>query len=94
MGVPLTAFRHDDRGRDILEKEAPFSAYWQEIAGTVRHTFTHFELYIKVVRGRIGDQAKPQTQRQFLWVREDQVMQTGMPSVMKKIARHATAVKR
>lgn len=94
MGVPLTAFHHDDCGRDILEKEAPFSAYWQEIAGTVRHTFTHFELYIKVVRGKIGGQAKPQTQGQFLWVKEDQVMQTGMPSVMKKIARHATTAKR
>ena len=66
----------------VLEA-APVSARWQLLPGNVRHTFTHFNLEIRV--------AIAATTRKISghWVALDKIQGEALPSVMHKIIRHA-----
>jgi len=72
-------------GRDALQ-QAPVKASWRILPGEVRHSFTHFNLYIKVAAASIKSRS-----RNGLWVELAKVNEQGLPSVMSKIARYATA---
>ena len=58
---------------------------WRELPGAVSHTFTHFHLELRVVAGRVGRKAAPKA----LWRHPDEFGGQALPTVMKKIARHA-----
>lgn len=54
---------------------------WQLLPGEIRHNFTHFTLYIKIVTARavkIHDSG--------MWVDKDQLPGLALPSIMRKIA--------
>ena len=57
----------------------PLSATWQELAGEVRHTFTHFHLRLRVAIAQVGAGAAPQ--RGSFRPGFDPA---GMPTVMRK----------
>jgi A/G-specific adenine glycosylase len=63
---------------------APAAAEWSALPGIVRHGFTHFQLELAVVAGMgIAD---------GLWSPIDKLGEHALPTLMKKVARHALSV--
>ena len=64
-----------------------FKADWRPLAGEVNHTFTHFHLVLEVLRaeGLSGDELEGQ------WQSLDALDKLALPTVMKKVAKHALA---
>lgn len=70
----------------VARKSAPLPALdWRALQGTVTHTFTHFHLELRVIAGRVGRNVAPNA----LWSHPDEFGEQALPTVMKKIARHA-----
>ncbi len=85
MEVPTTAWREEPWSDAEAAGEAPVAATWSRLAGTVRHTFTHFHLELTVLAGRVGDGAEADG----VWCRPARFAEQALPTVMKKVARHA-----
>lgn len=85
--VPSTAWREGDLPSPVAaRKESPLPALnWRLLPGTVQHTFTHFHLEIAVLAGRVGRAAAPDA----IWSHPGDLGGQALPTVMKKIARHA-----
>ncbi len=67
-------------------KEAPLAAArWRLLPGAVTHIFTHFHLELGVITGRVDRDAGPEA----LWRHPDEFGGEALPTVMKKVARHA-----
>ena len=64
---------------------APAAVEWRMLPGTVRHGFTHFQLELGVVTGQIAEFGEG------LWSPVDRLADHALPTLMKKIARHALA---
>ncbi len=62
------------------------AAPWRTLPGAVRHTFTHFHLHLIVVAGRV-DMAPPVPDG--VWVPPDRLGAEALPTVMRKVVRHA-----
>jgi A/G-specific adenine glycosylase len=62
---------------------APVTAAWLPLPGTVRHGFTHFQLELAVVSG-VGA-------TEGLWSPVERLGDHALPTLMKKVARHAIA---
>ncbi len=62
---------------------APAPAHWAPLPGIVRHGFTHFLLELAVVTAQI------ETVAEGLWSPLDRLGEHALPTLMKKIARHA-----
>jgi A/G-specific adenine glycosylase len=62
---------------------APTAAQWSALPGTVRHGFTHFQLELGVVAG-VGQEGTD-----GLWSPIDKLGEHALPTLMKKVARHA-----
>ncbi|MBI1273081.1 MAG: A/G-specific adenine glycosylase [Alphaproteobacteria bacterium] len=79
------------KNKDGAEKtHAPARTRWKMLAGDVRHSFTHFDLHIRVAVGKIRS-SRAGGSIQGFWVKRGAVEDQGLPSVMRKIARHALA---
>lgn len=64
-----------------------FEADWRPLAGEVNHTFTHFHLVLKILQAdNVIDSAISGR-----WQPLDALDQLALPTVMKKVARHALA---
>ena len=70
---------------------APADVSWTPLPGVVRHTFTHFHLTLSVVAGRLSAAAMSPAADER-WVAIDALGDHALPTVMRKIARHALAV--
>jgi len=66
---------------------APVAADWRTLPGLVRHGFTHFELELRVLVGR----ARREMAGKGVWCRPDAFGTQALPTLMKKVARHALA---
>jgi A/G-specific adenine glycosylase len=60
---------------------APAVAEWLPLPGTVRHGFTHFRLELAILAGR--------GLANGMWSRLDRLGDHALPTLMKKVARHA-----
>jgi len=85
MEFPSTPWREKSWTKKSAQSIAPVAADWQAIPGIVRHGFTHFELELTLLRGRIPAEAEGR------WCRIDRLSELALPSLMKKVARHALA---
>lgn len=65
---------------------APARTTWRQLPGEVRHTFTHFHLELAVAVGRVD--LRPRIDRGE-WVPVDALGEAGLPTVMRKVVRHA-----
>jgi len=85
MEFPSTPWREAPWSEAEAKREAPAQARWQSLPGMVRHGFTHFELELKLLRGkaRISGGGR--------WCEVDRLSELALPSLMKKVARHALA---
>jgi A/G-specific adenine glycosylase len=79
--IPSTPWRAEPWTFDEAVRVAPALADWTELPGIVRHGFTHFGLELAVVAG--------QGEAEGLWSRVDRLGEHALPTLMKKIARHA-----
>jgi A/G-specific adenine glycosylase len=81
--IPSTSWRAAPWGLAEAIDAAPAVAPWSPLAGTVRHGFTHFQLELAIVTA--------QTQRitEGLWSAIDGLGEHALPTLMKKVARHA-----
>jgi len=85
MEFPSTPWREKRWGEAEAKREAPAHAQWQSLPGVVRHGFTHFELELKLLRGKADDSSSGR------WCRVDRLSELALPSLMKKVAKHALA---
>ena len=79
--IPSTPWRAAPWTFAEAVRVAPAAAEWSALPGTVRHGFTHFRLELAIVaaKGAAGG----------LWSRVDRLGEHALPTLMKKVARHA-----
>jgi A/G-specific adenine glycosylase len=87
---PWIEGKPNEKGHD-----APLKAKWRELPGLVEHSFTHFHLELRVLRADAG--AKPSLSRgaspeRCLWLKPRDFHAAALPSVMKKVLAHASAL--
>ena len=87
MEIPSTPWRSQAWPISDAGRHAPLAAHWHLLPGAVGHTFTHFHLEMAVVRGR----ANGVEVVDGVWVRPADFGNYALPTLMKKIARHALA---
>ncbi|MDR3435960.1 A/G-specific adenine glycosylase [Telmatospirillum sp.] len=88
MEIPSTPWR-DDPPWELADAaaEAPVKTVWRPLPGLVRHTFTHFHLELTVVAGH----AKVPELAKGLWCQLDRLDEYALPTLMRKVVRHALA---
>src|SRR3984893_18351069 len=81
--IPSTPWRAAPWTLADAVRVAPVAAAWSPLPGIVRHGFTHFLLELAVVAGSgIAD---------GIWSPVDRLGEHALPTLMKKLARHAVA---
>jgi A/G-specific adenine glycosylase len=85
--VPSTDWRAQPWTLDEALPTAPVAARWRPLDGVVRHGFTHFELELSLVVGEAPGRAA----RSGLWCPADRLSDYALPTLMKKVVRHALA---
>jgi A/G-specific adenine glycosylase len=65
---------------------APAAVDWTVLPGTVRHGFTHFQLELGVAAGKTDDPGDA------LWSPIERLGEHALPTLMKKVVRHALSV--
>jgi A/G-specific adenine glycosylase len=83
MEFPSTDWQEKEILRQDAQRKAPAPALWSELAGEVRHTFTHFHLELRVLTGRIS--GNPPTTG--IWVLPQDLPDYALPTLMKKVAK-------
>jgi len=64
---------------------SPEAISWQQLGGTIEHIFTHFHLELWVLRG----QSRQWDDVPGIWIPPGRFSEHALPTVMKKVARHA-----
>jgi A/G-specific adenine glycosylase len=79
--IPSTQWRAEPWTLVDAIRAAPATSQWSALPGTVRHGFTHFRLELAILAGQgIAD---------GMWSPPDRLGEHALPTLMKKIARHA-----
>ncbi len=81
--IPSTPWRAEAWTFDEAVRVAPTAAEWTALPGIVRHGFTHFLLELGIMAGR-GD-------ADGLWSPVDRLGEHALPTLMKKVVRHAVS---
>jgi A/G-specific adenine glycosylase len=85
MEFPSTPWRAAAWTMDEARSLAPVAAQWSALPGVVRHTFTHFQLELTVLAGKVpGDEAIVGS-----WCAPADFRSLALPTLMKKVARLA-----
>lgn len=87
MEIPSSEWRDTRQSLDNAIAEAPLSAQWRLLPGMVRHTFTHFHLHLEIAVGKAG----PNAQARGMWCPLDRLGDQALPTLMRKVVRHALA---
>jgi A/G-specific adenine glycosylase len=92
MEVPSTPWRAEDWILGEAAAAAPLTApalagEWRLLPGLIRHTFTHFHLEMQVAVGRAGSAAAARG----VWCPLDRLGDQALPTLMRKVVRHALA---
>jgi len=85
--VPSTEWRTLPWSDGEARAAAPVSAAWRPLEGIVRHGFTHFELELSLLVGH----ADAADSKQGIWCPVDRLSDYALPTLMKKVVRHALA---
>jgi A/G-specific adenine glycosylase len=83
MEFPSTDWREKGWSESEALRQAPEAGRWERLPGLVRHGFTHFELELTVLTARAEGKAPG------VWCAIDRLSEMALPSLMKKVARHA-----
>ena len=74
-----------------MEATPPVDAEWRQLPGGVRHTFTHFHLELTVMAAAVSAGSDAAGDADGSWVLVEALGDKALPSVMRKVARHALA---
>lgn len=85
--VPGSDWRAIEAPDDVMLSEAPVSAKWSKLDGTVGHTFTHFHLNVSVLATTLPSNEADKLDGS--WTTIDGLSNFALPTIMKKIVRHA-----
>jgi len=80
MGFPTTPWECEEMSPEQAVQWMPGRGDWQAMDKTVRHTFTHFHLELKVMRSHAQDPAM-----EGYWCAPDCLKNEALPTVMKKV---------
>ena len=86
MEIPSTGWTEESIGNAEALDLAPVGADWRLLPGEVRHGFTHFRLELAVMAGRAGEGWRD---ADGVWVPVERLGEHALPTVMKKVVRHA-----
>ncbi len=92
MEIPSTAWRAQPWTFEEAVAAAPAVAVrWLPLPGTVRHGFTHFRLELAIITGQAVITGQEESNRgvQGLWSPPATLAEHALPTLMKKVARHA-----
>jgi A/G-specific adenine glycosylase len=81
--IPSTPWRSEPWTFEQAIEIAPAIADWAPLPGTVRHGFTHFRLELAIIAGN--------GEADGLWSQVDRLGEHALPTLMKKVARHAVS---
>jgi A/G-specific adenine glycosylase len=81
--IPSTPWRSEPWSFAEAVVEAPAAAAWTALPGTVHHGFTHFRLELAILAGSGTAEG--------LWSQIDRLGEHALPTLMKKLARHAVS---
>jgi len=84
MEFPSTDWRETPWEEAAALAEAPVAANGWQLAGEVRHTFTHFHLRLTVLCGSV-----PRVGGKGTWVHPREFAALALPTLMKKVAKAA-----
>ena len=86
MEFPSTRWTEIPLGLSAAIAAAPVKADWRPLPGLVRHAFTHFHLELRLLAGEArGGGLGPR----HVWSAPDNFGNHALPTLMKKVARHA-----
>jgi A/G-specific adenine glycosylase len=84
MEIPTNTWRAEPWSPDDARSVAPFDAEWRDLPGAIRHVFTHIDLRLSLLGGRLA-----QTPDGLVAAPLDQLGDYALPSVMRKIVNAA-----
>lgn len=84
MEFPSTEWRDAPWLLSKAKRQAPEKTRWRTLPGQVSHTFTHFDIEFTVLAGYCD-----RTDAEGVWRQVEEFKNLALPTVMKKIARHA-----
>jgi A/G-specific adenine glycosylase len=87
MEVPSTEWREAAWTEHATRTAAPLQGRWAPLPGIVEHGFTHFRLELSVMTARVANGANVPG----VWCAPGRLADYALPTVMKKIVRHALA---
>ncbi len=85
MEFPSTDWRAEAWARADAANHAPIGGKFRAVPGVVKHSFTHFDLELEVLRATVGSTAAPP---ETLWCPVTKLGDYALPTLMKKLARH------
>jgi A/G-specific adenine glycosylase len=88
MEVPSTEWRTKAWRDAEAQEAAPVKARWRTLSGIVRHSFTHFDLELQIMTGRVAGNGR--NIDDGVWVAQSALGTQALPTVMKKIIAFAT----
>ncbi len=89
MEVPSSDWREGKLDRVAALQQAPLETRWRALPGIVRHVFTHFELELSLVTARLPTERAAAALEGGQWCAVDRLGEMALPTVMKKVLRHA-----
>ncbi|MGB1875410.1 MAG: A/G-specific adenine glycosylase [Rhodospirillaceae bacterium] len=97
MEIPSTPWRNSSWGKEEAKTYTPVNitqSKWRSLEGVVSHTFTHFHLELQVDAAPVANwRAKDIGQdKDFVWAHLDALGDFALPSVMRKVVKHALNV--
>jgi A/G-specific adenine glycosylase len=84
--VPSTAWREARWGEGEALSAAPVATHWTPLPGTVQHGFTHFRLELTTLA------ATTESPMEGIWATPDQFKDYALPTLTKKVVKHALSV--
>ena len=78
--IPTTPWTDQVPGENTIHAHKPVGCEsWISLSESVKHTFTHFHLEIRIMRGMVNDHIEG------LWTQEEDLKHQALPTLMKKI---------
>ena len=97
MEIPSTPWQSDQWVREealTLSPATVTNSKWQSLPGVITHTFTHFHLVLSVEAAPVTPRraSRVANQDDLSWVHLGAMADQALPSVMRKVVKHAVKV--
>ena len=97
MEIPSTPWRNNSWGNEEAKTHTPVTiaqSKWRSLEGAISHTFTHFHLELLVDTAPVTDRRAKEISedKDFVWAHLDALGDFALPSVMRKVVKHALKV--